>query len=441
MLFETQQEPTLATVTLSRRVESMPKLAIEPDGPLGEAFLAKGCIDFHDAVRHVRDLPWGRPEGEGPKAVIDEGKGTATDKHVLLASLARELGDEELQLVLGIYRVSADSTPAAAVVLGKANLDSLPEAMVWLRWYGGDYDFSSMRAGSRALVLLQEELVTLDQLPDYQLARHKDFLLRFGLSSRRKDLRNVKTLWGLREELLGALIAEQESFRRDELQLAQDIATAEEQARERALTDAEQAAQDAQDEIRRRAAAEAAKREEYEKQEAEREAAAVERAKARAARGDDEEATGRRRTRRAPGRRGAPEPPVEEVEEEESVRKSTRRAPTSKLAEEAGEVATGRKRTRKRPGAAAEEEEAAPAPQRKRTRKRPGAAAAEPEEEDVDEEALEKQLQELDVRLSAVHARLSDAGLVPLPDLSLVDNDGSGVDVGGAAVKDEDGQQ
>ncbi|MCO4770506.1 MAG: hypothetical protein KDA24_10795, partial [Deltaproteobacteria bacterium] len=257
MLFQTEPEPTLSTVTLSRRVESMPKLAIEPDGPLGEAFLAKGCIDFHDAVRFVRDLPWGRPSAGDALTVLTEGVATATDKHVLLASLAHELGDRELQLVLGIYRMGADASPAAAEVLSEAQLQSLPEAVVWLRWYGGDYDFSSMRAGARALVVLQQELVTLDKLPAYAEQRHKDFLVKFLLASRRKDLPDLRALWTLREKVLDARIAEEESHRTAELALAADIATAEEQARERALTDAERAAEDAQREIRERAAADA----------------------------------------------------------------------------------------------------------------------------------------------------------------------------------------
>lgn len=390
MLFETEAVTTLSALTLSRRVESMPSLAIEPDGPLGEAFLAKGCIDFHDAVRLVRDLPWGKPTRPEALAVIEEGKGTATDKHFLLASLARELGNDELQLVLGIYRMSAETHPAAKAVLGKANLQSLPESLVWLRWYGGDYDFSSMRAGGKAVVVLQEETITLDKLPGYVEQRHKDFLVRFLLSSRRDDLPDLKGLWKLRGEALDAVIAEQEEHRKLELQRALDIATAQEQARERALTDAERSAEEAQNEIRERAAAEAERRVQYEAAEAERKAKAADREKARLARGEAETtATGRRRTRRAPGQRSAPDVVEEEIPEEEaSVRRTTRKAPKSKLAEEETSAPTSRKRTRRAPGSAPKEEAAAseeapastpapaPAQPRKRTRRAPGAKAA-----------------------------------------------------------------
>ncbi len=378
MLFQTKAEPTLEEFTLSRRVESMPRLPISADGPLGEGFLARGCIDFHDAVRFVRDLPWGRPSAQDAETMLAEGRGTASDKHFLLASLARELGDHELQLVLGIYRLSADSSPAAASVLSEANLQSLPEALVWLRWYGGDYDFSSMRAGGRAVVVLQSEVVTLDKLPDYAEQRHKDFLVRFLLSSRRKDLPDLRALWALREQVLDAVIAEQESFRQAELALAQEVAEAQAQARDRVVSDAEAAAEAAQQEIRERAAAAAEKRKAYEESMARREVEAEEREKAAAARGPR---GGRRKTRRAPGQHTEEMSTIEEVEEEISVRKSTRSAPTGKLAEAAGEGPSQRKRTRRAPGqrteeveavaeAHAEPEEATQTP-RRRTRKAP----------------------------------------------------------------------
>ena len=378
MLFQTKAEPKLEELTLSRRVESMPRLPISADGPLGEGFLARGCIDFHDAVRYVRDLPWGRPSAQDAATMLAEGKGTASDKHFLLASLARELGDYELQLVLGIYRLSADSSPAAAGVLSEANLQSLPDALVWLRWYGGDYDFSSMRAGGRSVVVLQEEVVTLDKLPDYAEQRHKDFLVRFLLSSRRKDLPDLRAMWSLREQVLDAVIAEQEAFRQAELALAQEVAEAQAQARDRLVSDAEEAAEAAQQEIRDRAAAAAERRKAYEESMARREAEAAEREKASVARGPR---SGRRKTRRAPGQRTEEMPAIEETEEEASVRKSTRRAPTGKLAEESGEGTSRRKRTRRAPGqrtgeveavekVTAEPEEATQT-RRRRTRKAP----------------------------------------------------------------------
>lgn len=284
MLFATDEEPSLETVTLSRRVESMPALPIEPDGPLGDAFLARGCIDFHDAVRHVRDMPWGRPSDPSkPLAVLDENKGTATDKHMLLAALARELGDTELQLVFGIYRMSADSHPAAAALLRRARLESLPEAMVWLRWYGGDYDFSSMRAGGRSLVVLQQELITLDKVPGYVEQRHKDFLVRFLLTSRRDDLPGLEGIWNLRSQCLDAIVAEEERERKEVLQRQADLAEAEENARERAVKEADEAAREAERKRKEAAKAEVARKEAYEAEEARRKARLLERAKARAA--------------------------------------------------------------------------------------------------------------------------------------------------------------
>ena len=112
MLFQTRPQPRLTELTLSRRVESMPLLDISGSGPLADAFLVRGAVDFHDAVRFVRNLPWGRPTRSGdPLSVLEDGRGTAADKHILIAALARELGNEELELILGVYRMTAESHP------------------------------------------------------------------------------------------------------------------------------------------------------------------------------------------------------------------------------------------------------------------------------------------------------------------------------------------
>ncbi len=411
MLFQTRPQPRLTELTLSRRVESMPLLDISGSGPLADAFLVRGAVDFHDAVRFVRNLPWGRPTRPGdPLSVLEDGRGTAADKHILIAALARELGNEELQLILGVYRMTAESHPVVTDKLRSAGLESLPETFLWLRWYGGDFDFSSTRSGPRVLTLLQQEVVKPEQLPRYADLRHKDFLLRFLLSAKGTGLPDLDGLLALREECLTLVIEAEEHRRQSETKLAQEIGQAEEDARQDAVAAAERAAEAASRKEKELAEADRERKSAYAEQETKRRSRLMDRARARAAAakeaggtGDDTPAHRRRRTtRKAPGSGLGASPEVEEVEEAEEEaprkRKSTRRAPSQRVAEAEGAPAAPRKRksTRRAPGARAEVEEeaeaaAAPAPRkRKSTRRAPGARAAAPEAEEAAPKAKPK---------------------------------------------------
>ena len=284
MLFETRPQPRLDEITLSRRVESMPLLDIDGSGPLGDAFLVRGAVDFHDAVRVVRDLPWGHPERPGdPLSVLEDGKGTASDKHLLIAALAAELGNEELEVVFGIYRMSGKSHPYIGQTLADAGFDSLPEPLVWLRWYGGDYDFSSTEIGPRSLTVLQQEVVDLKKMPRYGELRYKDFLLRFLLSAKRRNLPDLKGSLAVREACLDLIIAAEETRRTQATALAEEIRQAEEQARDHAVVAAERAAEEAAKREKELAEADRERKEAYEVEEKKRRSRLLAKARQRAA--------------------------------------------------------------------------------------------------------------------------------------------------------------
>jgi hypothetical protein len=85
-------------------IESRP---LSGDGPITSRFRAAGIDDFVGAARHLLALPYGRIADRARFwLVLEEGRGTCTSKHALLAALAREQGID-VQLMLGIYEMSA----------------------------------------------------------------------------------------------------------------------------------------------------------------------------------------------------------------------------------------------------------------------------------------------------------------------------------------------
>src|SRR5262245_1784948 len=74
-------------------------------------FEAAGIHDFAAAARHALTLPYGRiADRKKLWLVLEEGRGSCTTKHALLAELAREQGIE-VHLTLGIYAMSERNTP------------------------------------------------------------------------------------------------------------------------------------------------------------------------------------------------------------------------------------------------------------------------------------------------------------------------------------------
>ena len=87
-------------------------------GAVSRAFAERGIRQLDVAARFVEALHYGRTsETNEPLSVLRESRGTCTLKHALLKLAAEEAGAEGVQLVLGIFEMSARTTPGIASVL------------------------------------------------------------------------------------------------------------------------------------------------------------------------------------------------------------------------------------------------------------------------------------------------------------------------------------
>ena len=93
------------------------------------ASIGVGAATFEDLALHVRRLPYRRTlASEDAYQILREGCGTCSSKHRLLAITAREAGRTDVQLTVGIYRMSEANTPGVGSVLANAGLTYVPEA-------------------------------------------------------------------------------------------------------------------------------------------------------------------------------------------------------------------------------------------------------------------------------------------------------------------------
>ena len=178
--------------------------ALKLDGPLSTRFRTVGA--FAGGVRYVLRLPYGRIADRSRFwLVLDEGRGTCTTKHALLAALAREQGID-IQLMLGIYEMSERNTPGVGAVLDRHGLACIPEAHCFLRYRGERIDVTGVPAGAEPIErCLHEEPITIQQIGAYKIERHRLFLREWlGRRPQGADLQ-LEEAWRIREACIAAL--------------------------------------------------------------------------------------------------------------------------------------------------------------------------------------------------------------------------------------------
>lgn len=182
-------------------VGRLPDFALDASRPLGAKFAALGIRDYHGAARYVRSLPYGRNSDRSDwRLVLDEGRGTCSTKHALLAELARENG-RRVALVLGVYEMDGANTPGVGAVLKRDGLRRVPEAHCYLVYEGARVDLTRQGGGGQLQRFLHEEEIEPPQIGEYKVAAHKRFVRRWA-EERGLDLEHV---WRAREECIAAL--------------------------------------------------------------------------------------------------------------------------------------------------------------------------------------------------------------------------------------------
>jgi hypothetical protein len=183
-------------------IERLPSFALHTERPLGRRFAALGLGDYREAARYVRNLPYGRNSDRSEwRLVLEEGRGTCSTKHALLAELARENG-LPVALVLGVYEMDAANTPGVGAVLREHGLRCVPEAHCYLAHNGARVDLTRERGGAEQIEgFLHEEEIESHQIGEYKLQAHREFVRRWA---GRRGLDPAR-VWQTREECIAAL--------------------------------------------------------------------------------------------------------------------------------------------------------------------------------------------------------------------------------------------
>lgn len=172
---------------------------------VGESFAALGLSIFADACDYVHSLPYGRNSDlDDVNCVLHDRRGTCSTKHATLSRLARETGQKNWDLRLGIFRMDANTVPEVADVLREYRLSWLPEAHVFLRHRDEIHDvtFPGRENRNWELSILWECGITPEQVINY-----KRYLHQAWLRQHRDQIgaQPAEALWQIRQECIATL--------------------------------------------------------------------------------------------------------------------------------------------------------------------------------------------------------------------------------------------
>ena len=185
----------------SHPIALLPDAPLRPDAPIARRFFSPGIRRYREAARHIWHLPYGRNTDRADyRLVLNEGRGTCSTKHALLAALAAELG-LPVVLSLKLFEMTARSTPAVAETLTAFGLDSVPDAHCVLRSGPHRVDLTWPSEQRPAPTCLETETIRPDQIGRYKVDRHSAFL-ETRARAKRLDPSHV---WQAREACIAAL--------------------------------------------------------------------------------------------------------------------------------------------------------------------------------------------------------------------------------------------
>lgn len=185
----------------------LPDCILQDRGAVSRAFMDKGILSFTDACFYVKSLPYARNKNKDDVfAVFKDNCGTCGTKHALLKRLADENSLQGLTLVTGIYKMDSSNTQGLGDVLQRHNLDYLPEAHNYFKAGQEIFDFTFPLAKTTDfnVEVLEETVILPNQVSDYKVALHKNFLTRWLLANKNINL-SLSKLWEIREECIANL--------------------------------------------------------------------------------------------------------------------------------------------------------------------------------------------------------------------------------------------
>ncbi|MFK8057105.1 MAG: hypothetical protein AB8F78_13360 [Saprospiraceae bacterium] len=177
---------------------------LDAAGKVTQLSLKQGLTTFREVCEHLFRLPYRRPSGKTPESVFVEGCGTCSSKHSVLKTIAEEHGQQDIELVLCVFRMANSNTPKIGKVLRRGPLSAIPEAHNYIRWGEEAIDITKpgLHVSNLQADILEERVVSLEELTR-KSELHRDWL-KSWLKANHPEI-SLEAAWEQREACIEAL--------------------------------------------------------------------------------------------------------------------------------------------------------------------------------------------------------------------------------------------
>ena len=176
---------------------------IESKNELSQLVRNEGITDWVLLVEFISSLPYGRNENRYDLTlVIKEKKGTCSSKHAFLKAIALENHQEDVKLILGLYKMNNQNTPRIGNEIIKNSLDYIPEAHCYLRIGEKRLDVTTENSNFEKIEnsLIEEIEIQPHQVSEFKINFHKNFLNDWITENNISY--NFNELWLIRENCI-----------------------------------------------------------------------------------------------------------------------------------------------------------------------------------------------------------------------------------------------
>ncbi|WP_299223343.1 hypothetical protein [uncultured Aquimarina sp.] len=170
---------------------------------LSKIITEKGITSWSELVNYVKNIPYGRNSNRTDASlVITENKGTCSSKHALLKRIADLNEMHDIELIIGIYKMNVTNTPKIGNVLLHSDLKYIPEAHCYLRYNDETIDATSNSSDFESIKndVMIEKNIQPDQVGDYKVKYHKDFIKEWIISEKLNF--SFSEIWKIREQCI-----------------------------------------------------------------------------------------------------------------------------------------------------------------------------------------------------------------------------------------------
>ena len=174
---------------------------------LTQELINRGVKTWQECCELIQGLPYGRNSNRSElNLVLFEGRGTCSSKHAYLKKIADLNNVQNVELILGLYKMSGSNTPKLGSVLVNYGLEYIPEAHCYLKIGGTRVDYTSSQSNIKSIVsdLIIERAIEPHQVSEYKVEYHKNYLKKW-LKTHNDKQHTFEYLWGIREECIRLL--------------------------------------------------------------------------------------------------------------------------------------------------------------------------------------------------------------------------------------------